>query len=83
MVAPAVLQLTGHNVAELATVDAQSVPLHTAAKCQIRITLNVCEDGDLQSRGTGLHLRIRNARCILVLYGLGRLTLAPQIYFTR
>lgn len=41
----AVLQLTGHNAAELATVGAQSVPLHTAAKCQTSITLNVCEDG--------------------------------------
>lgn len=63
--APAVLQLTGHNVAELATVDAQFVPLHTAAKPQTRITLNVCEDGDLQLRGISLLLRVRNARCIL------------------
>lgn len=44
MAALAVLQLTGHNVAELATVDAQSVPLHTDAKSQTSITLNVCED---------------------------------------
>lgn len=45
MAAPAVPQLTGHNVAELATVDAQSVPLHTAAKSPTRIILNACEDG--------------------------------------
>lgn len=45
MAALAVLRLTGPSVAELATVDVQSVPLHTAAKSQTSITLNVCEGG--------------------------------------
>jgi hypothetical protein len=82
-VAPAVLQLTGHNVAELATVDAQSVPLHTAAKSPTRITLNVCENDDLRLGGIALHLKIRKSRRILVLGGLGCMTLESKIDFAK